>query len=62
MYSVSGSLFSIFSLVMISAQLFLHKMSYDYPRLGLIVITLISLIAAVYFFILDYSSRKNHKE
>lgn len=61
MYSISASLFTIFSLIMISAQLFLHKQSYDYPQIGFMVITLISLIFAVYYFILDYQHRKDRK-
>lgn len=61
MYSISASLFTIFSLIMISAQLFLYKQSYDYPQIGFMVITLISLIFAVYYFILDYQHRKDRK-
>lgn len=61
MYSISGSLFTIFSLIMISIQLFLYKWSYDYPQMGFMVITFISLIFAVYYFLLDYGYRKNRK-
>lgn len=61
MYSISASLFTIFSLIMISAQLFLYKQSYDYPQIGFMVITLISLIFTVYYFILDYQHRKDRK-
>lgn len=61
MYSISGSLFTIFSLIMICVQLFLYKLSYDYPKMGFIIITLISLILAIYYFVLDYQYRKNRK-
>lgn len=62
MYSISASLFTIFSLMMISVQLLLHKWSYVYPQMGLMIITFISLIFAVYYFLLDYEYRKNRKE
>lgn len=61
MYSISGSLFLIFSLIMAAIQLFLSKLSYVYPQTGFMVITLVSLIFAVYYFVLDYQQRKNSK-
>ena len=61
MYSVSASLFVIFSLVVIGIQLFLSQLSYDYPQTGFIIITIVSLLFAFYFFILDYQDRKNSR-
>lgn len=61
MYSISGSLFLIFSLIMTGIQLFLAELSYDYPQTGFLVITLVSLVFAVYYFVLDYQQRKNSK-
>lgn len=61
MYSISSSLFLIFSLMMVSVQLLLSKLSYDYPKMGFIIITIVSILIAVYYYLLDYHDRKNSK-
>ena len=62
MYSISGSLFLIFSLVMASVQMLLRSWSYVYPTEGFALITIISLLCAFYFYYLDYEQRKKSKD
>ncbi len=57
MYSLCGTLFVIFAMVMVSVQMLLSSWEYVYPQAGFITITVISLLFAVYFFLLDHKQQ-----
>lgn len=53
MYSITSSLFTIFSLALIAIQSFAIKAGYTYPKVVFIILTIVSVAFAVYYFVKD---------